>query len=273
MRPFLLVLILATGCAHQQRQPEPVGHYAEEGGGGFVPGAGRLVTKSLLAQAMAPVGSQSWVGQAHSLTLSNATADTAALTIQDRTRICLNGTTCSKYISLTSGGAVVIATNANALVGSASGNSSLGLTNNRYNSAFLSGALASSASSGANAISVETNGARIDFGAGASDYASSDGTTVTFAGPIASSSSVSATGFSVGSAGNVQFTSPTDLSSVTCTAARAGQIRMDAAASGASERTRLCLCTHDGAGTAAGDYDWVNLKAGTVGTESTCPND
>lgn len=39
--------------------------------------------------------------------------------------------------------------------------------------------------SGNNALSVLTNGARIDFGAGANDYCSSDGTTVTFAGPVA----------------------------------------------------------------------------------------
>jgi hypothetical protein len=40
------------------------------------------------------------------------------------------------------------------------------------------------AASGSNALAVSTNGARTDFGAGASDYASSDGTTVTFAGPV-----------------------------------------------------------------------------------------
>lgn len=42
----------------------------------------------------------------------------------------------------------------------------------------------STVASGSNAFAVATSGARIDFGAGASDYASSDGTTVTFAGPI-----------------------------------------------------------------------------------------
>lgn len=44
----------------------------------------------------------------------------------------------------------------------------------------------SSAGSGVNAFGVATNGARFDIGAGASDYLSSDGTTVTFAGPIKS---------------------------------------------------------------------------------------
>lgn len=42
-----------------------------------------------------------------------------------------------------------------------------------------------STGAGANGLAVSTNGARVDFGAGASDYATSDGTTVTFAGPIA----------------------------------------------------------------------------------------
>lgn len=39
-------------------------------------------------------------------------------------------------------------------------------------------------SSGNNGFHCATNGCRFDFGAGASDYASSDGTTVTFAGPL-----------------------------------------------------------------------------------------
>jgi hypothetical protein len=54
--------------------------------------------------------------------------------------------------------------------------------------------VASNAASGQNAFQVTTNGARIDFGAGASDYASSDGTTVTYAGPIASAGSIWAKG-------------------------------------------------------------------------------
>jgi len=49
-----------------------------------------------------------------------------------------------------------------------------------------------SAETGTNAFAVGANGARIDFGTGANDYASSDGTTVTFAGPTASDSSFSA---------------------------------------------------------------------------------
>lgn len=48
----------------------------------------------------------------------------------------------------------------------------------------------STQASGSDAFKVTTNGARWHFGAGASDYASSDGTTVTFAGPLASASSI-----------------------------------------------------------------------------------
>lgn len=48
------------------------------------------------------------------------------------------------------------------------------------------GTFSSSIASGSNAFGALTNGARIDFGAGATDYASSNGTTVTFAGPTGS---------------------------------------------------------------------------------------
>lgn len=44
--------------------------------------------------------------------------------------------------------------------------------------------------SGSNAYQINTNGARMDFGAGSTDYASSDGTTVTFAGPVKSASTL-----------------------------------------------------------------------------------
>lgn len=50
--------------------------------------------------------------------------------------------------------------------------------------------------SGANGFALITNGARIDYGDGASDYASSDGTTVTFAGPTTTTGALIATGTS-----------------------------------------------------------------------------
>lgn len=71
--------------------------------------------------------------------------------------------------------------------------------------AFSGTSFTSSAGSGSNGLACSTNGARVDFGAGASDYASSNGTTVTFAGPLATSgaftwgTSSDATGGSVSS--------------------------------------------------------------------------
>jgi hypothetical protein len=58
--------------------------------------------------------------------------------------------------------------------------------------------ISSTVASGNNGLAVTQNGARIDFGAGASDYASSDGTTVTFAGPVRAASSLG-----VNSAGDI----------------------------------------------------------------------
>lgn len=54
--------------------------------------------------------------------------------------------------------------------------------------------ISSSVGSGTNGLAVTTNGARVDFGAGASDHATSDGTTVTFAGPAAVTGTVTASG-------------------------------------------------------------------------------
>lgn len=51
---------------------------------------------------------------------------------------------------------------------------------------------------GQDALAISNNGARVHFGAGANDYASSDGTTVTFAGPVAVTSDISANGGAAG---------------------------------------------------------------------------
>jgi hypothetical protein len=66
------------------------------------------------------------------------------------------------------------------------------------------------AASGANAISVSNDGARTDFGAGASDYASSNGTTVTFAGPVAASnlSGTNTGNVTIGTANGLSITTP-----------------------------------------------------------------
>lgn len=55
----------------------------------------------------------------------------------------------------------------------------------------------------------------------------------------------------------------------TCGASTEGMARVDGASGGTSgARTRLCLCTSDGAGTPA--YAWQNVESGTVGTTTTC---
>ncbi len=61
--------------------------------------------------------------------------------------------------------------------------------------------------SGNDAVQVSSNGGRIHFGSGASDYCSSDGTTVTFAGPIATASTadISPGRNIIVNAGNIQF--------------------------------------------------------------------
>jgi hypothetical protein len=134
----------------------------------------------------------------------------------------------------------------------------------------VSGAWTSTAGSGANAFAVATNGARIDFGSGASDYASSDGTTVAFAGPISTPGNVSA--FRVTVSGQIIFSTTTALG--TCGSGLEGWIYRNAGGTSGA-RTKLCLCTSDGAGTPA--YAWKNIttvfasEAASIGTTTTCP--
>lgn len=55
----------------------------------------------------------------------------------------------------------------------------------------------------------------------------------------------------------------------TCNAGAEGVTRRDSAGGGTTgHRTKLCLCTSDGAGTPA--YAWTNLASGTVGTTTAC---
>ncbi len=68
------------------------------------------------------------------------------------------------------------------------------------------GAFEANAASGANSISVGVNGSRMDFGAGASDYASSDGTSVTFAGPVKVAATQSNGTATIGGGGTVTAT-------------------------------------------------------------------
>lgn len=57
------------------------------------------------------------------------------------------------------------------------------------------GRLASNAAAGSDGFAATVNGERFHFGSGTTDYATSDGTTVTFAGPLATSGNFSATGY------------------------------------------------------------------------------
>lgn len=83
-------------------------------------------------------------------------------------------------------------------------------------------------SSGADAIQMTTNGSRMHYGAGASDYASSDGTTVTFAGPVSTGVLTSSGNVTAGNtfrcsstAGTCLFVSNTNDATVTPTIASA----------------------------------------------------
>lgn len=58
------------------------------------------------------------------------------------------------------------------------------------NNAMLAESFTGEAASGSNSLAVLTNGSRTDFGAGASDHFSSDGTTVTAAGPLAGAAAI-----------------------------------------------------------------------------------
>lgn len=88
------------------------------------------------------------------------------------------------------------------------------------------GSFVSSTDSGSNAFAVNTNGARIDFGAGADDYASSDGTTITFAGPVAIGGGTSI-------AKSIRATSTTDIASVSANACSDTTIAVTGATVGA----------------------------------------
>jgi hypothetical protein len=74
--------------------------------------------------------------------------------------------------------------------------------------------------------------------------------------------------FSVHASGGIQSTSAT---LATCNSGNEGRIDRDVAAGvSTGNRTRICVCTSDGAGTPA--YAWRNLATGNVGTSTTCPD-
>lgn len=118
---------------------------------------------------------------------------------------------------------------------------------------------ASNVASGVNAFQVLTNGGRIDVGAGASDYCSSDGTTVTFAGPVTATGALKGT-TSVSVAGT-NGPSMTFSQSAFITGTSAPLLLYASGSSGITETIRLDSARADAA-----------LQCVVVGTESASPN-
>lgn len=86
---------------------------------------------------------------------------------------------------------------------------------------------------------------------------------------IASSGTTGATITGAGAATFLTSLHVDDTNIGTCNAGAEGVIRQDRLAGGTTgARTRLCLCTSDGAGSPA--YAWQNIISGTVGTSSVC---
>lgn len=132
------------------------------------------------------------------------------------------------------------------------------------------------AASGANGLACSFNGCRIDFGAGASDYASSSGGTITFNASLAMPDGQTLSTNGIGNVGTkpIQFIStagvqffPSTLPATACgtTPILEGTQRVVAATGGVA--SKLCLCLKD----SAGAFAWHNVELGTTGTTTTCP--
>lgn len=135
------------------------------------------------------------------------TNDTAALVVPTYSMFCLDGSACINPV--TSMGLVysapffqLFAAGANRMTVS-HGTGAITFNGGSIAVASFSG-WSSSAASGSNAYAVGTTGARIDFGAGANDYAYSDGTNITFAGPIFGNAAINSASY-VASGGYMQF--------------------------------------------------------------------
>jgi hypothetical protein len=162
-----------------------------------------------------------------------------------------------------------------------------------------SGLFSSSVASGSTALSL-TSGAKLQLGA-STRYITDDGTNLVVKGSIMPKDTVSYDFGSNGliwgtaylhavwlnsgqirdntstaritlSSGSVDLGNPLKVQSATlatCASGTEGNISRDAAAGGTSgHRTRVCLCTSDGAGTPG--YKWQNMVSGTLGTTTTC---
>jgi hypothetical protein len=130
----------------------------------------------------------------------------------------------------------------------------------------------SSQASGSNAIAVTTNGARVDLGTGASDHLTSDGTSISTAGSFTAGANLFSANGIISTPIALRVSANTALP--TCDASNEGRLYRKGGGGSGGVRTSLCLCTNDGAGTAATNYDWINIRldaASQVGTETTCP--
>ena len=113
----------------------------------------------------------------------------------------------------------------------------------------MTGTLTVTVASGSNAFAVGTNGARVDFGTGASDYASSDGTTVTFAGALTTSGALTG--------GNFTFASGTSAPG-NCTATGSGATLTSYCSSGGNSYFTLFGNKTDAANAVAVTSDNLN---------------
>lgn len=127
-----------------------------------------LATGSFTARILAPGATGTDLTLSGNLNLGASGANSGQL--------CLNAT-CTTYIWRSGANTMEFVNGGSALLTTSAADGIIRAPTT--NPGFLS-----AAASGSNAFAATTNGARIDFGGGASDYASSDGTTVTFAGPV-----------------------------------------------------------------------------------------
>lgn len=184
----LLPLLLTIACAHQQRHSQPLPELPryslqsrladvpeDEGGGGYVASVPYYVAHETLAQAEPPVGADGWLARAFNYTATTSAAGASAYTLNAQTRICMNGSACTTYLSTSAAGSVLVTSAANLMAGAGV---ALGASSNRWSAVWLSGSYSTNVAAGSNAYAVETNGARVDLGTGSNDFLVSDGTSV-----------------------------------------------------------------------------------------------
>jgi hypothetical protein len=123
----------------------------------------------------------------------------------------------------------------------------------------------STASSGTNGFACASNGCRVDLGTGANDYLYSDGTSILTPGAMYASGTISGAS---AQANSVRLTNATALPTCNSTYERYLYVAASTGGTGTLARTRLCLCTSDGAASPA--FVWQNVVSGTLGTATTC---